>query len=211
MFVTFMSFFSFYLLLNQLIPLDLLCSTEIQKLVYTSIVVKDSEMISPESGQTLIARSLNLWEELGEIEYLFCDKTGTLTQNKLNFKSHCSTNKDESDFWRCLNLCHECTKIGEVFNGPSLDEVCLLTHSASTDFSFKCKNSKEITLQTANGEEIWEVIKVVGFTAETKSMKVFVKSGDRMVVFIKGADSSILPLCKDQEQDCIDYGTEMAN
>lgn len=32
-------------------------------------------------------RNLNMIEELGEIEYLFCDKTGTLTQNILEFKA----------------------------------------------------------------------------------------------------------------------------
>jgi P-type E1-E2 ATPase len=31
-------------------------------------------------------RNLNMIEELAQIEYLFCDKTGTLTQNELVFK-----------------------------------------------------------------------------------------------------------------------------
>jgi P-type E1-E2 ATPase len=31
-------------------------------------------------------RNLNMIEELAEIEYVFCDKTGTLTQNQLVFR-----------------------------------------------------------------------------------------------------------------------------
>ena len=49
-FVTFMSFFSFYLILNSLIPLDLLCSTEVQRLYFTAATANDAWMISPETG-----------------------------------------------------------------------------------------------------------------------------------------------------------------
>ena len=32
-----------------------------------------------------VARTASLNEELGEIEYVFCDKTGTLTENQMAF------------------------------------------------------------------------------------------------------------------------------
>ena len=35
----------------------------------------------------LRCNTLNLHEELGEIDYMFCDKTGTLTKNELVFKT----------------------------------------------------------------------------------------------------------------------------
>ena len=67
------------MILNLVIPLDLIVGTEIQKLVLTAMVAYDKQMDDPETGKGLITRSINLWEELGEVEYMFCDKTGTLT------------------------------------------------------------------------------------------------------------------------------------
>lgn len=43
-------------------------------------------MYDKENGFAAIARTSNLNEELGQIEYVFSDKTGTLTCNKMEFK-----------------------------------------------------------------------------------------------------------------------------
>lgn len=144
--ISLLSFFSFMLLLNSVISLDLIASVELQKLLLTAYHAQDAELISPENGNSIITHTLNLWEELGEVNYMFCDKTGTLTQNKLTFKHHFALKHAEQDLWRCLNLCHTCSKIGDEIHGPSLDEVCLLAHSATTESYFKEKNSREITI-----------------------------------------------------------------
>lgn len=43
-------------------------------------------MYDPESKFYAVARTSNLNEELGQVKYVFSDKTGTLTCNKMEFK-----------------------------------------------------------------------------------------------------------------------------
>ncbi|KAH6894999.1 phospholipid-translocating ATPase [Coprinopsis sp. MPI-PUGE-AT-0042] len=46
----------------------------------------DSEIYYPKTKQATVARSWNLSDDLGQIEYIFSDKTGTLTQNAMVFQ-----------------------------------------------------------------------------------------------------------------------------
>jgi len=77
------AFFRVYLIVNSFVPLDLLAMLELSKLIFTPIMQNDTEMmiVEPSNNEPVgfKANTLNLAEELGQVEYLFCDKTGTLT------------------------------------------------------------------------------------------------------------------------------------
>uniref|UniRef100_A0A0C3SL24 Phospholipid-transporting ATPase n=1 Tax=Guillardia theta (strain CCMP2712) TaxID=905079 RepID=A0A0C3SL24_GUITC len=82
----FLSFFSFLILLSLLVPISLYVSVEMVKLVISILISSDREMYAEEDDIPSKARSLGLCEELGQINYIFSDKTGTLTQNLMEFK-----------------------------------------------------------------------------------------------------------------------------
>lgn len=82
------SFLSFFLMLMRLVPLDLIINTELSKIVVSKFIEKDADMIRVEEGDMIPCRvqSMQLPEELGCIDHIFCDKTGTLTKNELEFR-----------------------------------------------------------------------------------------------------------------------------
>ena len=81
---------TFVILYNNLIPISLLVTIEFVKLLQANFINNDAEMHY--QGTDALARTSNLNEELGQIRYVFSDKTGTLTQNVMKFKE-CSIGK----------------------------------------------------------------------------------------------------------------------
>ncbi|XP_040514376.1 phospholipid-transporting ATPase IB isoform X1 [Gallus gallus] len=77
---------TFIILYNNLIPISLLVTLEVVKFTQALFINWDMDMYYPETDTPAMARTSNLNEELGQVKYLFSDKTGTLTCNIMNFK-----------------------------------------------------------------------------------------------------------------------------
>ena len=69
-----------------MIPLSLYITIELVKLGQVYFITQDIHMYHPESDRSVQCRALNITEDLGQIQYIFSDKTGTLTENKMTFK-----------------------------------------------------------------------------------------------------------------------------
>ncbi|XP_015429019.1 PREDICTED: probable phospholipid-transporting ATPase IA [Dufourea novaeangliae] len=77
---------TFIILFNNLIPISLQVTLEVVRFVQATFINMDIEMYHAETDTPAMARTSNLNEELGMVNYVFTDKTGTLTKNVMEFK-----------------------------------------------------------------------------------------------------------------------------
>ncbi|CAH8539470.1 unnamed protein product [Schistosoma margrebowiei] len=75
-----------FIMYHTMVPISLQVCLEVVRLVQALLLSCDSDMYDPDSDTPAMARTSNLNEELGQVRYLFSDKTGTLTRNVMEFK-----------------------------------------------------------------------------------------------------------------------------
>ncbi|GJE96419.1 phospholipid-translocating P-type ATPase [Phanerochaete sordida] len=71
---------------QNIVPISLYISIEFVRTIQALWIYFDYEMYYEKTQTTTLARSWNLSDDLGQIEYIFSDKTGTLTQNAMVFR-----------------------------------------------------------------------------------------------------------------------------
>ncbi|KAF8328241.1 uncharacterized protein EI90DRAFT_3126404 [Cantharellus anzutake] len=77
---------TFIILYNNLIPISLIVTMEVVKFQQAQFINSDLDMYYAPTDTPALCRTSSLVEELGQIEYIFSDKTGTLTQNHMEFR-----------------------------------------------------------------------------------------------------------------------------
>ncbi|KAJ1420336.1 P-type ATPase [Sesbania bispinosa] len=73
------------ILYGYLIPISLYVSIEVVKVLQATFINQDIQMYDEETGTPAEARTSNLNEELGQVDTVLSDKTGTLTCNQMDF------------------------------------------------------------------------------------------------------------------------------
>ncbi|CAH8660419.1 unnamed protein product [Dicrocoelium dendriticum] len=73
--------FRYVTIVNYLIPISIIITMEFQQLLIAFFISNDLRMYDEQEDLVAKANSSQLADELGQVEFLFCDKTGTLTQN----------------------------------------------------------------------------------------------------------------------------------
>ncbi|XP_050716966.1 phospholipid-transporting ATPase IF-like [Eriocheir sinensis] len=78
--------FSFLVIYNYVIPISLYVTLEMQKFLGAMFLEWDDELRGGEGNERCKCNTSDLNEELGQVQYLFTDKTGTLTENTMYFR-----------------------------------------------------------------------------------------------------------------------------
>ncbi|EFN58106.1 hypothetical protein CHLNCDRAFT_20630, partial [Chlorella variabilis] len=82
-----LTFLTFWILLSYLVPISLFVTLEIVKFVQgLGFINFDRDMRDSKTKAWVRCRNSKLNEDLGKVEYIFSDKTGTLTSNEMQLR-----------------------------------------------------------------------------------------------------------------------------
>ncbi|OMJ77612.1 hypothetical protein SteCoe_22785 [Stentor coeruleus] len=206
---------SYLILFSRLAPIALYLNIDTIRILQAYYVNNDIGSIGTETECKSKAKTYDLTEELGQVEFIFTDKTGTLTYNQMELKK-CSIDEEiyETiedlqaagkngkiiDFIEHLALCH--TVIPEVRDGitiyeaASQDEESLVQAAQKLGFHF-ISNIDEYYIVKVNGEHLeFKVIGINAYSAERKRMSIIIEpmsDKDRKPILLcKGADSTMM-------------------
>ena len=77
---------SYLILFSYIIPISVYVTLEVQRVIGSMFIIWDRQLFDSVTGEAAVVNSSDLNEELGQINLLFTDKTGTLTENVMVFK-----------------------------------------------------------------------------------------------------------------------------
>uniref|UniRef100_A0AAY5L4T2 Phospholipid-transporting ATPase n=1 Tax=Esox lucius TaxID=8010 RepID=A0AAY5L4T2_ESOLU len=215
----FTDFLAFMVLFNYIIPVSMYVTVEMQKFLGSYFIMWDDEMFDEELGERAQVNTSDLNEELGQVEYVFTDKTGTLTENNMEFIECCvdghvyvpqailscvtcslglACQETEELFFRALCLCHTV----QVKEEETVDGIKMGLHQGKSTSFYISSSPDEVALVegmkrsffSVSVESRFELLEVLTFDSVRRRMSVIVRSsGGELYLFCKGADSSIFP------------------
>uniref|UniRef100_A0A4W3IID2 Phospholipid-transporting ATPase n=1 Tax=Callorhinchus milii TaxID=7868 RepID=A0A4W3IID2_CALMI len=233
----FTDFLSYMVLFNFIIPVSMYVTVEMQKFFGSYFITWDKDMYDDQLGEGALVNTSDLNEELGQVSYVFTDKTGTLTENNMEFIECCidgfkykyptidacvvdglPTNdgtfsrpygrEREEIFFHALCLCHTV----QVKEEDSVDGVVKqqCTYIASSPDEVALIEGAKKRVRLCNVFDFrYQCLHVLNFDPVRRRMSVIVQaSSGKILLFCKGADSSIFPRVKDGKQDEIKLHVE---
>ena len=206
---------TFTVLFSQVVPISLYVIVEMVNLGQAYFLSMDVKMYHEESKTGAVTRDSKLCQELGVVDHVFSDKTGTLTENVMEFKECAVLGKQ--GLFEVVSECVDtdtrlfplmrllaCTNTvlptdDEDYQAESPDEAALVSAAASNGFALisRTNNSLTVTEDLTGEDRVFHLKGVHEFTSTRKRMSVVFSCSpplpgfkeDQVFVYSKGADN----------------------
>lgn len=146
---TLLVFITFWILFSYLVPISLFVTLEIVKFWQGFVFINFDPEMRDKSGESAKARNSNLNEDLGKIDYIFSDKTGTLTSNEMRLRLVAIKGQPLGDLNRNLEerpdlggldaLQYFSAVMHDAVQVRCAQHIMATVHSARAIISFRCK------------------------------------------------------------------------
>ncbi|KII60775.1 Phospholipid-transporting ATPase IB [Thelohanellus kitauei] len=199
--------------------MSLLATVEIVKVINAYIIGSDPDMYTKKYPVQTIVNTCTIIEDLGSINFIFSDKTGTLTRNEMVLKelsfgqnryvldesfqtfisneSSSIQNVDTKLFFTNLLICNsviveKMEGQERIYQSSSPDEAAIVIAINSFGFKFIERLQNGVNIEYLGEPQSWDILLTLEFTSERKRMSVIAKSPDgKFYLFTKGADECI--------------------
>lgn len=157
---------------SHMIPISLYVALEIIKLLLANFIKNDIQMYNSENDRAANCRASDLIEELGQVQFIFSDKTGTLTCNEMVFRKCGINSKVYGHSQKAIKEDPAIRSIlADTYNPeyPSLHTYFLML--ALCNSVFPAKHEGNLIYQASSPDELAlvEAAKSVGFTLIERS------------------------------------------
>uniref|UniRef100_A0A8C7UBS2 Phospholipid-transporting ATPase n=1 Tax=Oncorhynchus mykiss TaxID=8022 RepID=A0A8C7UBS2_ONCMY len=200
----FTDFLAFMVLFNYIIPVSMYVTVEMQKFLGSYFIAWDKDMYDEELGVGAQVNTSDLNEELGQVEYVFTDKTGTLTENNMEFIECCVDGhvyiphaicngqilsaEHEDLFFRALCLCHTVQAKEE----ETVDSIKRGIHLGKPTSFYISSSPDEVALVEGNTHSYKQHLIHIIMDRNSEIQMYTIKPREYLL-FCKGADTSIFP------------------
>ncbi|XP_046657252.1 phospholipid-transporting ATPase IF-like [Daphnia pulicaria] len=147
---------AFLVIFSYIVPISLYTTLEVQKFTSSQFFGWDLKLYCESTDEPAICNTSDLNEELGQVQYLFTDKTGTLTENCMQFRQCSIVGKKytEENGMLMVALDGSTLNLQRVEHLSPAEEQFLITlalcHTATVTSPFRRKDS---SLNSKSGNE----------------------------------------------------------